>query len=109
VWSRMKPIYFQEFVSDPERRREAWRRAFTGVARWTGASPNEGHYAVARLVASGKGAAVITQNVDNLHQDSGIPEEKGHRAARQRQLCKVPVMRPAARAGRAQTRVRGSR
>lgn len=76
VWSRMKPIYFQEFVSDAAKRREAWERAFTGRAGWTGRSPNAGHHAVARLVAQGKVSAVITQNVDNLHQDSGVPADK---------------------------------
>jgi NAD-dependent deacetylase len=76
VWSRMKPIYFQEFVSDPAKRREAWTRTFGGAAGWTGAAPNAGHYAVARLVAAGKVFAVITQNVDNLHQDSGVPAER---------------------------------
>ena len=76
VWSRMKPIQFQDFLTDQEKRREAWRRAFSGAAGWTGATPNAGHFAVARLVAEGKVAAVITQNVDNLHQDSGIPDEK---------------------------------
>ena len=74
VWSRMKPIYFEEFLNDLDKRREAWQRAFSGVAGWVGAAPNEGHRAVARLVAAGKVAAVITQNVDNLHQDSGVPE-----------------------------------
>src|SRR6201996_4366239 len=73
VWSKMKPIYFQEFVGSEERRREAWTRAFAGSAGWTGREPNAGHYAVARLVTSGKASAVITQNVDNLHQDSGVP------------------------------------
>jgi NAD-dependent deacetylase len=73
VWSRMKPIYFQEFVADPAKRREAWERAFSGRAGWTGRAPNAGHFAVARLVAQGKAASVITQNVDNLHQDSGVP------------------------------------
>jgi NAD-dependent deacetylase len=76
VWSRMQPILFDDFLNDEDMRREAWRRAFSGVAGWTGASPNEGHFAVARLVADGKIAAVITQNVDNLHQDSGIPPTK---------------------------------
>src|SRR5271154_3917860 len=76
VWSRMKPIYFQAFVADERQRREAWSRAFSGVARWTGASPNAGHRAVAALAAEGKVGAVITQNVDNLHQDSGLPPEK---------------------------------
>jgi NAD-dependent deacetylase len=73
VWSRMSPIYFQEFVASEEKRRESWERTFSRKAGWTGASPNVGHYAVARLVASGQASAVITQNVDNLHQDSGVP------------------------------------
>ena len=76
VWSRMKPIYFQDFVADEDMRREAWNRAFSGVAGWVGAEPNEGHHAVARLVARGKVSSVITQNVDNLHQASGIPTTK---------------------------------
>jgi NAD-dependent deacetylase len=76
VWSRMKPIYFQEFVADPAKRREAWARAFSGRAGWTGREPNAGHYAVARLIAQGKAAAVITQNVDNLHQASGVPADQ---------------------------------
>jgi len=76
VWSRMKPIYFQDFVTSDERRREAWRRVFSGTAGWTGAAPNSGHYAIVRLVAGGKVSAVITQNVDNLHQESGVPADK---------------------------------
>src|SRR6201996_5990306 len=76
VWSKMKPIYFQDFVSDPARRREAWERAFSGRAGWVGRKPNAGHEAVARLVAQGKATHVITQNVDNLHQESGVPAEQ---------------------------------
>jgi NAD-dependent deacetylase len=76
VWSRMKPIYFQDFVASEEQRRQAWTRVFNGAAGWTGRAPNAGHDAVARLVASGKVASVITQNVDNLHQDSGIPDDR---------------------------------
>lgn len=73
VWSRMKPIYYQEFVSSEEMRREAWNRVFSGKMGWTGAKPNAGHFAVARLVGRGKVSTVITQNVDNLHQESGVP------------------------------------
>ncbi len=76
VWSRMTPIRFQDFVADEAQRREAWTRTFSGAARWTGARPNAGHAAVARLVAQGKVTAVITQNVDNLHQDSGVPADR---------------------------------
>lgn len=76
VWSRMKPIYFRDFMASEERRREAWTRAFSGAAGWTGANPNAGHFAVARLVAQGKVRRVITQNVDNLHQASGIADDR---------------------------------
>lgn len=76
VWSTMKPITFQEFVGSREKRREAWTRVFNRTAGWTGASPNVGHRAVAQLVKSGKASSVITQNVDNLHQDAGTPADK---------------------------------
>jgi NAD-dependent deacetylase len=76
VWSRMSPIYFQDFVRSEAKRREAWERAFSGRAGWVGKQPNAGHYGVARLIASGKASAVITQNVDNLHQDSGVPADQ---------------------------------
>jgi len=55
VWSKMQPIYFQEFVASEDKRREAWTRVFNGAAGWTGRAPNAGHDAVARLVAAGQG------------------------------------------------------
>jgi NAD-dependent deacetylase len=73
VWSRMKPIDFDSFMHDESARREAWRRAFSGAAGWVGAKPNAGHIAIAHLVGIGKIGHVITQNVDNLHQDAGVP------------------------------------
>jgi len=76
VWSKMSPIYFQDFVRSEAKRREAWDRAFSGRAGWTGKEPNAGHFGVARLIASGKAHAVITQNVDNLHQAAGVPESR---------------------------------
>ena len=51
VWSRMKPIMFDEFVGSEAKRREAWSRAFSGVAGWVGAAPNAGHDADRRIVA----------------------------------------------------------
>jgi NAD-dependent deacetylase len=76
VWSKMKPIMFQDFVASPGVRRAAWTRVFNKTAGWTGAKPNAGHEAVAALANAGKVAAIITQNVDNLHQDSGAALEK---------------------------------
>ena len=73
IWSRMKPIDFGSFMHNEDARREAWRRTFSGTAGWVGAKPNESHFAIARLVDTGKVGYVITQNVDNLHQDAGVP------------------------------------
>jgi len=73
IWSKMKPIMFQDFIASEEMRREAWRRRFSGEDKLTGARPNAGHLAIARLVQIGKVTSVVTQNVDNLHQDSGVP------------------------------------
>ena len=77
VWSKMTPIYFQDFVASRDQRRESWRRVFNKTAGWTGAKPNTGHYAVAKLVDMGKVSCVVTQNVDNLHQHAGIDDDKG--------------------------------
>src|SRR5688500_4990353 len=76
VWTRMQPIYFQDFVASEATRREAWRRRFDNRDGWVGAQPNRGHYVVADLIKRGKAATVITQNVDNLHQVSGVPAER---------------------------------
>jgi NAD-dependent deacetylase len=76
VWSQMRPITYDEFVGSEAMRREAWNRVFSGVTKWVGAKPNAGHLAVARLIASGKASSVITQNVDNLHQDSGVHTDR---------------------------------
>lgn len=74
VWSQAAPIYFDEFVSSEEARHEAWRRKFEIDRDIEGAEPNRGHRAVAKLVETGKASAVITQNIDGLHQRSGVPE-----------------------------------
>jgi len=76
VWSKMQPIYFQDFVASEQVRREAWRRRFSNTDGWVGAKPNRGHHAVAELIRAGRASVVVTQNVDNLHQVSGVPEEK---------------------------------
>jgi NAD-dependent deacetylase len=74
VWTKMQPILFQDFVASPEARRETWRRRFASEDTMRAAQPNRGHRAVAMLVRPGKAHAVITQNIDGLHQASGIPE-----------------------------------
>ncbi len=76
IWSKTEPIYFQEFVASETARREAWRRKFVIDRDIVSAEPNRGHRAVAKLVRIGKVTSVITQNIDNLHQASGVPAEQ---------------------------------
>ena len=75
LWNKIKPIEFQAFITSEDVRQESWRRRFDSKdTNWADAKPNNGHAAVAKLVAEGKATAIITQNVDNLHQDSGVPD-----------------------------------
>jgi NAD-dependent deacetylase len=74
IWTKYKPIEFSDFLASEEMRRESWRRKFATDAVMSQAEPNAGHRAVARLVERGKASAVITQNVDGLHQKSGVPD-----------------------------------
>ena len=76
IWTRMAPIDFRDFVASAEMRREAWRRRFAMEETFACARPNAGHRAIAALVARGTVSHVITQNIDNLHQDCGVSEEK---------------------------------
>lgn len=76
IWTKMAPIDFQDFVASAEMRKEAWRRRFAMEETFASVKPNEGHNAVARLVSRGLVGEIITQNIDNLHQDSGVPAER---------------------------------
>jgi NAD-dependent deacetylase len=75
-WMRHKPIDFDLFMSSVLMREESWRRKFALDDIYSLAQPGRGHYALANLVARGKASAIITQNIDNLHQASGVPEER---------------------------------
>ena len=75
-WTKMAPIDFRDFVESADMRREAWRRRFVLEETLADVKPNAGHVAVANLIARGKARHVITQNIDNLHQDSGVPEDR---------------------------------
>jgi NAD-dependent deacetylase len=76
IWTRMAPIDFSDFLASQEARRETWRRRFAMEDTFREARPNRGHRAVAELVGRGKVAAVITQNIDGLHQASGIADNR---------------------------------
>jgi NAD-dependent deacetylase len=75
IWTRMRPIPFDEFLASQEMRDESWRRRFAMEEHFGNARPGRGHLALASLYRAGKVPAVITQNIDNLHQASGISAE----------------------------------
>lgn len=74
VWTRMAPIDFRDFMASPEARRETWRRKQVTDKLIRAAEPNRGHRAIARLIREGRASSVITQNIDGLHQLSGVPD-----------------------------------
>ena len=76
LWTQNKPIEFGEFLASEEMRRENWRRKIEVDKTLTAAEPNRGHLAVAALVRRGLVTAVVTQNIDSLHQKSGVPDEQ---------------------------------
>jgi NAD-dependent deacetylase len=75
VWTRNRPIPFNEFLASQDMRDEAWRRRFAMEREFGSAKPGRGHLALASLYRAGKAPAVVTQNIDNLHQSSGIAAE----------------------------------
>jgi NAD-dependent deacetylase len=73
MWTKLAPIGFDEFMASQAARDESWRRRFAMQDQFAGAKPGRGHRALASLFRSGRSPGVVTQNIDNLHQDSGIP------------------------------------
>jgi NAD-dependent deacetylase len=72
LWTKNQPIPFDAFMTSAEMRDEAWRRRFGMEASFAAAKPGRGHLALASLYRAGKVPALVTQNIDNLHQISGI-------------------------------------
>jgi NAD-dependent deacetylase len=76
LWTRQVPIDYASFLASESARRESWRRRFESDAIFRNARPNRGHRAVAELVRRGTVACVITQNIDGLHQASGLAPDQ---------------------------------
>lgn len=76
IWTRYRPITFQEYLSSESARVQAWRRRLEGWEKYTNAKPNVGHFFVQALHVKGKLIGLITQNVDGLHSEAGLPAEK---------------------------------
>ncbi len=70
-WLHAKPIQHQEFLHSEAVRRRYWARSYVGWETLGRAEPNPGHRALAALEQRGSVSAIITQNVDGLHQKAG--------------------------------------
>jgi NAD-dependent SIR2 family protein deacetylase len=71
AWKSRPPVRYADFVASPAVRRRYWARSVFGWERVAGAQPGSVHRALARLEQAGHARAVVTQNVDALHQRAG--------------------------------------
>jgi len=75
IWEKFQPVYFNEFVSDPAKRKLYWERKAELWPAIRDATPNRGHLFFRNLYDQGKLVGLITQNIDGLHEKSGIPSD----------------------------------
>jgi NAD-dependent deacetylase len=87
LWTKTQPIPFGEFMASQDMRDEAWRRRFAMEKYFASAKPGRGHRALASLYRLGKVPAVITQNIDNLHQAAGSAEVVEYHGNTARVVC----------------------
>ena len=76
IWKTSQPIYFQDFVNSEEKRIESWERKFSNELNINKAKPNQGHMRISEIMKKKDLSHLITQNVDNLHQESGVSDSQ---------------------------------
>ena len=76
IWTKYDPedFTYRKYLTDPEARKRSW--ALMRESSLVDARPNRAHYAIAELEKLGKLDCVITQNVDGLHQEADVSENK---------------------------------
>jgi NAD-dependent deacetylase len=74
LWTRYAPIDYLDYLRDPEMRRESWRRGLHTYPPIAEARPNAAHLAIADWWRAGLVSGVVTQNIDGLHQQAGLPD-----------------------------------
>ena len=76
VWKTRTPVFYDEFMTSAERRRDYWQQKMEDAESWGDSEPNRVHRALARLEEAGKLELVVTQNIDGLHAAAGTSPEK---------------------------------
>lgn len=71
IWATSQPVYFDDFVASADARREYWRQKSIAHRDFSDAQPNLGHRVLAKWEQTGRLQAIITQNIDGLHQIAG--------------------------------------
>jgi NAD-dependent deacetylase len=75
-WKRFQPVYYEEFLADPKKRVEHWEHKAAVWPAIRDARPGSAHEVARRIFDRGSLQGVITQNIDGLHEKSGIPSER---------------------------------
>jgi len=75
VWTRRKPVYYQDFMTSESARIEHWDYKLEAWPAFRAARPNPVHHAIVKLENAGKVGAVLTQNIDGLHTLAGSNPE----------------------------------
>ena len=76
LWDRFRPVTFPEFMAAEASRVEYWQKRAAMQPALAAATPNPAHRALAALHTMGRLEAVITQNIDGLHQAAGLPADR---------------------------------
>ena len=76
IWTRYRPVTFQEYMASESARIEAWKRRLDGWEQYKNAKPNVGHHFIQALSLKEKLIGLITQNVDGLHSMAGLADDK---------------------------------
>lgn len=76
LWTRWRPVYYQEFLTSHDARVRHWEYKTAGWREFRNARPNAAHRALFELEQMGKLQALVTQNIDGLHQLAGHDDER---------------------------------
>ncbi len=81
------PMRYEEFTGSLTGRRRYWARGLVGWHRIQAATPGDAHRGVAAMERAGRTRAVVTQNVDGLHQEAGARDVVELHGALGRVVC----------------------